>query len=102
MAITKEALQKNEAPLTSATNRVSELSASIAAYIEKQGVKQPDLSASTSVLPDTPEYRNLRNQLNDAIQDLHLLTNGPLHYFRTLSWSVVDLAAIQVALSFQF
>ncbi|KAH9878254.1 hypothetical protein J1614_003471 [Plenodomus biglobosus] len=98
----QQALQMTNMPLTSTANKVSELSASIASYIEQQGILQPDLSVSTSVLPDTPEYRNLRNQLNDAIQDLHLLTNGPLHHFRTLSWSVVDLAAAQVALTFKF
>ncbi|KAH9875583.1 hypothetical protein IAQ61_003047 [Plenodomus lingam] len=101
MAITKELFHKNKTSLALAAHRVSELSTSIALYIEQQGVQQPDLSASSAILPDTPEYRSLRNQLNDAIQDLHLLTNGPLHYFRTLSWSVVDLAAVQVALSFK-
>ncbi|KAF2848430.1 S-adenosyl-L-methionine-dependent methyltransferase [Plenodomus tracheiphilus IPT5] len=102
MAITNRTPRKNDTNFTSAAIRVSELSASIASYLKAQGVPQPDLSASSSVLPDTPEYRRLRNQLNDAIQDLHLLTNGPLHHFRTLSWSVVDLAAIQIALSFEF
>ncbi|KAF2844003.1 S-adenosyl-L-methionine-dependent methyltransferase [Plenodomus tracheiphilus IPT5] len=87
--------------ITSTANRVSHLADSIAVFLQEKGMSQPDFSTTSSTLPNTSEYKLLRDRLNDAIQDLYLLSNGPLDFLRTFSWSVVDLAALRVALSFK-
>ncbi|KAI0455768.1 S-adenosyl-L-methionine-dependent methyltransferase [Xylaria acuta] len=56
-------------------------------------------------LPDSPEdvgLKAIRSSLNDVIQDLQLLVNGPKAILRSLYGSHYDLAAHQVALEFKF
>jgi hypothetical protein len=88
--------------IVSLTEQVSKLSASISSYLEDNRLAQPDFTAQSVSVPETREYEALRNQLNDAAQDLIRLVNGPKNILRTWTWSVTDLAALQVALSRKF
>ncbi|CAA9962657.1 Sterigmatocystin 8-O-methyltransferase [Pyrenophora teres f. maculata] len=85
--------------ISSLSNRVSQLSASIVGYLDTNGHGQPDFTRCSSVVPETREYEVLRNQMNDTILDLHRLVNGPKNIFRTQNYLVGDQAATQVALS---
>ncbi|KNG52883.1 sterigmatocystin 8-o-methyltransferase precursor, partial [Stemphylium lycopersici] len=61
--------------------------------------KPPDFSCNSAPLPETPQWENLRDQLNDAAHDLLRLVNGPKNDLRRWTWSILDLSAMQVALS---
>lgn len=85
--------------IASLTDEISRLSLSIQEYLEKHNSGQPDFTANSPLVPETREYETLRNRLNDAAQDLTRLVNGPKNIFRTWSWSMTDLSAIQAATS---
>ncbi|KAL6707288.1 hypothetical protein ACN47E_004276 [Coniothyrium glycines] len=88
--------------IDSLTKELSRLSSSITAYLDENHHAQPDFTAQSALVPETRQYEALRNQLNDVAQDLLRLVNGPKNIFRTWSWSMTDLSAIQVALSRRF
>ncbi|KAI0468883.1 S-adenosyl-L-methionine-dependent methyltransferase [Xylaria cf. heliscus] len=61
--------------------------------------------AESNDLPDGSDnagLKTIRSSLNDVIQDLQLLVNGPKAILRSLYGSHYDLAAHQVALEFKF
>ncbi|KAK5997658.1 O-methyltransferase sol2 [Cladobotryum mycophilum] len=52
--------------------------------------------------PENNEYDAIRNDLNQAAQDLSMLASGPLQWIRTFCCCHHDLAAWQVALRFKY
>ncbi|KNG51752.1 sterigmatocystin 8-o-methyltransferase precursor [Stemphylium lycopersici] len=93
------AVQQDDVSIASLADRVSALSKSITSYIDTSGYGQPNFTRSSPAVPETAEYEALRNQLNDAVLDLHRLVNGPKNLFRTQGYSCADAATTQVALS---
>jgi hypothetical protein len=88
--------------ITSLANQVSSLSKSISSYLHEHAYDQPGFLPSSAAIPDTPEYKALRNKFNDASNDLYRLINGSENFFRTWTWMISDLAALQTALSHKF
>jgi hypothetical protein len=75
----------------------------LTAQVNKR-IAEPDLSSSygLSDIPGDAEFEAIRSSLNEAIQDLQLVINGPKTTLRSLYGSHYDLAAHQVALEFNF
>lgn len=90
---------RDDISITSLAYQVAKLSQSIVSYIDNNGHHQPDFTYNSAAVPETIEYEHLRNQLNDAVLDLHRLVNGPLNLFRTASTGFGELSALQVALT---
>ncbi|RAQ98979.1 sterigmatocystin 8-o-methyltransferase precursor [Stemphylium lycopersici] len=89
----------NRTSITSLANRLVDLSESLELHLRERGDKPPDFSCNSAPLPETPQWENLRDQLNDAAHDLLRLVNGPKNDLRRWTWSILDLSAMQVALS---
>jgi hypothetical protein len=95
-------IRGNGVSIASFADRVSTLSTQITTYLDDSGHTHPDFTSKSALLPDSPGYDRLRNQLTDATMDLLRLIQGPKNILRTMSFWHTDLAAIQVALSRNF
>jgi hypothetical protein len=85
--------------ITSLANRLVDLSESLDLHLRERGHEPPDFSCNSAPLPETPQWETLRDQLNDTAHDLLRLVNGPKNDLRRWTWSIMDLSAMQVALS---
>ena len=88
--------------IVSLASQISQLSAQISSYLSVSSQPEPNFSASSIDVPETPEYEVLRAQLNDAALDLLRLINGPKSSLRSFFFTHFDLAALQVALDRRF
>lgn len=88
--------------IASLASQISKLSTQISLHFTLSSQTEPDFSASSTSVPETPEYEALRAQLNDAALDLLRLVNGPRTTLRSLFFTHYDLAALQVALDRKF
>jgi hypothetical protein len=102
MAFFVTPIRRNTASIAGLADRISKLSTQITAYLDDGNHAHPDFTPKSVVLPESPKYDHLRNQLTDATMDLLRLTHGPKNIFRTMSFWHTDLAALQVALSRNF
>jgi hypothetical protein len=82
--------------------QISQLSAQISSYFNVSSQPEPNFSASSTSVPETPEYEALRVPLNDTALDLLRLVNGPKSTLRSFFFTHCDLAALQVALERRF
>jgi hypothetical protein len=85
--------------ITSLANRLVDLSESLDLYLRERGHEPPNFSYDSAPLPETPQWEKLRDQLNDTAYDLLQLVNGPKNDLRRWTWSIMDLSAMEVALS---
>ena len=92
----------SELSITSLAHQISQLSAQISHHFTSSSQPEPTFSATSTGVPETPEYEALRAQVNDAALDLLRLVNGPKSTLRSLFFSQYDLAALQVALDRKF
>jgi hypothetical protein len=92
----------NESKLMKLTEQISSITKAVVAEFEDTGVTEPDFSSTSSEVPSTLAYNQLRDSLNDAAQDLLLLVNGPMTHARTFFCTHHDLAAYQIAFDFGF
>ncbi|CRL28214.1 O-methyltransferase, family 2 [Penicillium camemberti] len=74
----------------------------ITEYLQANGYPQPTLSADSVAHPETVEYVVLYGKLKRSLEDLKYLVEGPKRHFRELCCQGYELAAIQVALEFNF
>lgn len=74
----------------------------LVSYLEEKDLQEPDFSASSAPHPENSDYDAIRNDLNQAANDLSLLATGPLQWIRTFCCCHHDLAAWQVALRFKY
>ena len=92
----------NSISIVSLASHISQLSAQISSYFSVSPQPEPNFSASSTSVPETPEYEALRAPLNDAALDLLRLINGPKSTLRSFFFTHYDLAAFQVAIERRF
>jgi hypothetical protein len=92
----------NSSKLMELTLQISSITKTIILELEHAGATEPDFSSTSTEVPSTPAYNQLRDSLNDAAQDLLLLVNGPMTHARTFLCTHHDLAAYQIAFEFGF
>lgn len=81
---------------------VSRQTQAIAEYLRANDYAQPTFAHDSISRPDTIEYAQLHSGLKRSLEDLQYLVEGPKKHFRTLCCQGYELAAIQVALDFNF
>lgn len=92
----------NDTSILSLANQIYRLSLQTSSYLSSSGKPEPSFGSLSTSVPETPEYETLRASLNDAALDLLRLINGPKNTLRSIFFTHYDLAALQVALDFQF
>lgn len=95
--------------MTGDQSRLIELAKAITNFTEQiskcyhaAGLSEPSLSLSSSGVLETPEYDKLRSSLNDAVNELMYLVTGPKKSLRLFGATHFDLAALQVAVEYDF
>jgi len=83
--------------IISLSKQISQLSCQLSACTTGGTHPESSFGASSAIVLATPEYEDLRAQLNDAALDLLRLVNGPKNTLRTLCFSHYDLSALQIA-----
>ncbi|KAK1992806.1 S-adenosyl-L-methionine-dependent methyltransferase [Colletotrichum falcatum] len=74
----------------------------IARYLEANGLERPTFASNCTSRPETLEYAKLQGELKRSLEDLQYLVEGPKRHFRNLACQGYELAAVSVALDFDF
>ncbi|KAG4032385.1 hypothetical protein MFRU_007g02890 [Monilinia fructicola] len=81
---------------------ILELTQDMTKYIQANNLTAPTFALDSQDPPATPEYRNLHATLKTSLEDLSRLIDGPRKWLRAFCCTGYDLAALQVALDFEF
>lgn len=81
---------------------ILELTQDMTKYIQANNLTAPTFALDSQDPPATPEYRNLHATLKTSLEDLSRLIDGPRKWLRAFCCTGYDLAALQVALDFDF
>ncbi|KAH8728602.1 O-methyltransferase-domain-containing protein [Phaeosphaeriaceae sp. PMI808] len=82
--------------------QVSQHTQAINDYLNAHNYAQPTFAADSIDRPDTIEYTKLHSNLKRSLENLQYLVEGPKKHFRALCCQGYELAAVQVALDFNF
>ncbi|OCK84503.1 S-adenosyl-L-methionine-dependent methyltransferase [Lepidopterella palustris CBS 459.81] len=74
----------------------------VAKYLRVNNYAQPTFAPDSISRSETPEYVKLHSSLKQSLDNLQYLVEGPKRHFRALYCQGYELAAIQVALDFNF
>ncbi len=94
--------KSKEANLLSLTEDVAKQTKAITEYLQANNYAQPTFSNDSISRPETVEYTQLHSQLKQTLENLQYLVEGPKRHFRELCCQGYELAAVQVALAFNF
>lgn len=83
-------------------HKISALTETVGQFFVDTGAPEPSFESNSAGVPESEEYCTLRASLNDAVNDLTLLVNGPQHTLRSFLCTHFDLAAFQTALEYGF
>lgn len=92
----------SQSHLLSLAAQIHEITAKIVDTIAANQLKEPSFDVSSEPLPLTSDIVHLKENLNDAAQDLLRLVNGPKTDLPTSVCKIFDLASWQVACEFGF
>lgn len=96
------ATSNDQIDLLALANNVLHQTQDIVEYLRLHNYPAPTLAANCSDRPETLEYLKLQDGLKRSLEDLKYLIEGPKMHFRALCCQGYELAAIQVALDFNF
>lgn len=71
-------------------------------YFETNNLAAPTFAPGSSQPPATDEYLKLQSSLRTSLEDLQRLVEGPRRYLRSTATMGYDIAALQIALDFNF
>ncbi|KAI8289638.1 O-methyltransferase [Colletotrichum sp. SAR11_57] len=74
----------------------------IVKYLNANNIEQPTFATDDTIRPETLDYAKLQGELKRSLEDLQYLVEGPKRHFRNLACQGYELAAISVALDFNF
>ncbi|KAF5496807.1 O-methyltransferase sol2 [Colletotrichum siamense] len=74
----------------------------IVKYLNSNNLEQPTFASDDATRPETLDYAKLQGELKRSLEDLQYLVEGPKRHFRNLACQGYELAAISVALDFDF
>jgi hypothetical protein len=92
----------DESDLLALADQVTRQTKTIADYLAAHKHAQPTFATDCIDRPESIEYAKLHSALKRSLEDLQYLVEGPKRHFRTLCCQGYELAAIQVALDFNF
>ncbi|KAI2477579.1 Sterigmatocystin 8-O-methyltransferase [Pyrenophora tritici-repentis] len=93
---------EQQSTLLELANKVQQLTNQIVNDLTEKKIPEPSFAASSDPIPESSEYIELRDRLNDSARDLLRLVNGPRNDARTFVCYLYDLASWQVACEFNF
>lgn len=99
---TRDVMAVHQSNIVALAHKISALSEKLGQSYVDTGAPEPSFEPNSAGVPESEEYRSLRVSLNDAVNDLTLLVNGPQHTLCTFLLTFFDLAAFQTALEFGF
>jgi hypothetical protein len=82
--------------------KITQRTQAITDYLVANKYAQPTFAPDCINRPETIEYAKLHGDLKRTLEDLQYLVEGPKRHFRALCCQGYELAAIQVALDFNF
>ncbi|CEJ86575.1 Putative O-methyltransferase [[Torrubiella] hemipterigena] len=88
--------------LLALANDIRDKTRAITDYLEANSLTEPTFSTESVARPETLDYARLQGDLQRAVEDLQYLVEGPKRHLRALCCQGYELAAIQVALEFNF
>jgi hypothetical protein len=88
--------------LLALAQKVTQYTQAITDYLVANKYPHPTFAPDSIDRPETIEYAKLYGDLNRTLEDLQYLAGGPRRHFRALCCQGYELAAIQVALDFDF
>jgi hypothetical protein len=74
----------------------------ITKYYQANNLAAPTFSLQSAAPPPDPAYEALQSGLKGTLEDLQRLVDGPRGYLRSFAAQTYDLAAMQIALDFDF
>lgn len=74
----------------------------IVKYLNANNLEQPTFATNDTTRPETLDYAKLQGELKRSLEDLQYLVEGPKRHFRNLACQGYELAAVSVALEFNF
>lgn len=92
----------HQSNIVALARKISVFAEQVGQFYLDTGAAEPSFEPNSAKVPEGEEYGALRTSFNDALNDLALLVNGPVHTLRTLIFTHFDLAAFQTALEFDF
>ncbi|KAH6883220.1 S-adenosyl-L-methionine-dependent methyltransferase [Alternaria rosae] len=98
----KSAPNTEPVDLLALAQRVTQHTQAIKDYLVANKYASPTFASDCIDRPETIEYAELHGNLKRSLEDLQYLVEGPKRHFRTLCCQGYELAAIQVALDFNF
>ncbi|KAI0406832.1 S-adenosyl-L-methionine-dependent methyltransferase [Xylaria palmicola] len=90
------------ASLVTLAERMLEQTKAVTQYFQENDLTAPTFSSSANQHPTTDKYLQLQSRLRESLEDLQWLVEGPRRYLRTFATRGYDIAAIQIALDFDF
>ncbi|KAI1126738.1 S-adenosyl-L-methionine-dependent methyltransferase [Nemania abortiva] len=90
------------ASLVALAESILEQTKAVTKYFEANNLATPTFSPGAPRLPATDEYLKLQSSLRTSLEDLQWLISGPQRYLRSLATLGYDIAALQIALDFNF
>jgi len=74
----------------------------VAEYLQTHNHAKPTFAPDSIGRPETPEYVQLLSRLRQTMENLQYLVEGPKRHFRELCCQGYEIAALQVAIEFNF
>ncbi|KAI1366776.1 S-adenosyl-L-methionine-dependent methyltransferase [Xylaria arbuscula] len=71
-------------------------------FFHDNNFDMPSFSPGSSQRPTMDEFLHLQSSLRTSLEDLQWLVEGPRRYLRSLTTTGYDIAAMQIALDFNF
>jgi hypothetical protein len=97
--------QNGSSGVTSLTTFAKDIAAKveeISKFLKSKDLPEPSLAPGAPNVPSGEEYSKLYNSLKASLEDLDHLVGGPRQYWRATLVRGYEIAALQVALDFEF
>jgi len=88
--------------LLALANDITTQTQDIVEKLKANDLPEPSFALDSQRLPADPEYTKLYSSLKSSLEDLQFLVGGSRRFWRALCVEGYDLAAVQVALFFEF
>ncbi|KAI1426422.1 S-adenosyl-L-methionine-dependent methyltransferase [Xylaria sp. FL1777] len=97
-----ESATQGDTSFVNLAESILEQTKTLSKYFQANNLAAPTFSPKSGQHPTTDEYLQLQSSLRTSLEDLQRLVEGPRRYLRSLTAMGYDIAALQIALDFDF
>ncbi|KAI0887772.1 S-adenosyl-L-methionine-dependent methyltransferase [Annulohypoxylon maeteangense] len=97
-----ESTTRGDPSLLNIAENILEQTKAVTRYLQNNNLAEPTFYPKSSQPPTTDEYLQLQSSLRTSLEDLQRLVEGPKRFLRSFVTMGYDIAALQVALDFDF